>query len=95
MIKKDFIKLYAKKNSLDEKVAEDEIERVLDTIKFALSQEKTLVFRKFGSFEVRETKERMIVDPKDSNNKIKATPRKYVKFKVSRKIEDSLVDIDK
>ena len=41
----------------------------------------------FGTFEVKETKERDIVDPKDSTNIIHAEPRKYVKFKGSKFLE--------
>ena len=44
----------------------------------------------FGSFEVKETKEREIVDPKNSNNIIHAKPKKYIKFKVSKSLEDNL-----
>ena len=44
----------------------------------------------FGTFEVKETKERDIVDPKDSTNIIHAEPRKYVKFKISKSLEENL-----
>lgn len=93
MVKKDFIQLYSEVNDVkDLKCAKEDVEKFLETLKIALTKEKELVFRNFGSFEVRKTKERDVVDPKDSNNIIKAKPRKYVKFKISRKIEDELAD---
>ncbi len=92
MLKGDFIKLYSEKNKIKEKIAEKEVERFLKTLETALFENQVINFRKFGSFEVRQTKERMVVDPKNQKEKIfiHAKPRKYVKFKVSKKLEDRL-----
>lgn len=92
MLKGDFIKLYSKKYNLKIKEAEKEVERFLETLETAFSENQIVNFRKFGSFEVRQTKERMVVDPKNQKEKIliHAKPRKYVKFKVSKKLEDKL-----
>lgn len=93
MVKKDFIQLYSEVNDIkDLKCAKEEVECFLKTFKVALMKEKELIFRNVGSFEIRKTKERNVVDPKNSENIIKAKPRKYVKFKVSRKIENQLAD---
>ena len=94
MIKKEFIKLYANHNNIDDlKLAKDDVEKFLDTLKLALKEDSQVIFRNFGSFEVRKTKARNVVDPKDSTNIIKAVPRKYIKFKVSKKIEEDLADV--
>ena len=61
-----------------------------DKIKAMSPENERIVFRGFGSFEVRETTERLIVDPKDSSNIIHAKPRKYIKFKISKNLQDSL-----
>lgn len=92
MLKGDFIKLYSEKYKIKEKTAEKEVERFLETLQTALFENQVINFRKFGSFEVRQTKERMVVDPKNQKEKIliHAKPRKYVKFKVSRMLEDKL-----
>ena len=92
MLKGDFIKLYSEKYKIKEKTAEKEVERFLETLQTALFENQVINFRKFGSFEVRQTKERMVVDPKNQKEKIfiHAKPRKYVKFKVSKKLEDRL-----
>lgn len=85
------VAFYAERNQIkNPKVAEEKINRFINALKTALSENENIIFRKFGSFEVRKTTERYIVDPKNRNNLIHAKPRKYVKFKVSRNWEDEL-----
>ena len=88
--KKEIIQFYAEYNSIDYKLAEKKIDRFIEAMKKALSEDEIVIFRKFGSFEVRKTTERDIVDPRNGENIIHAEPRKYVKFKVSRTFEDEL-----
>ena len=90
MIKKEFKKFYAKQNNLDEEEASKEVEAFLETMKEAFSNYPKIVFRNFGTFEVKETKERKIVDPRGTNEIINAKPRKYVKFKISKNLEEKL-----
>lgn len=91
MIKKDFVKIYMEQNSIDdEKVAKEEIERFLKTFKYALTVDNALIFRNVGSFEVKQTKAREILDLKDYSSKIQTKPRKYVKFKISENFSDKL-----
>lgn len=90
MVKKDFIKLYAEKYNTNEETAKENIENVFDLIKFVLSENEYLKIKNFGVFEMRETKERNIVDPKDGSKLIHARPRKYIKFRGSRNIEKEL-----
>ena len=91
MIKKDFIKIYMEQNLIeDEKVAKEEIERFLKTFKYALTVDNELIFRNVGSFEVKQTKAREVVDLQDYSNKIQTKPRKYVKFRISENFSDKL-----
>ena len=90
MVKKDFIKLYACKYNVNENIAQENIENVFELIKFSLCKDKCLKIKNFGVFEIRETKERNIVDPKDNNKLIHAKPRKYIKFRGSKNIEREL-----
>lgn len=90
MYKKEFIKMYSEKYNLKEKTGEREVERFLKTLEEVLSTESYITFRNFGSFEVKKTKEREVVDPRDNTKKNYARSRKYVKFRVSRSIEDKL-----
>lgn len=90
MTKKEFKKFYAQQNNLSDEQASEEVELFLETMKEVFSKYPKVVFRNFGTFEVKETKERKIVDPKDSSNIIHAKPRKYIKFKTSKNLEEKL-----
>ena len=89
--KQDLVMFYSEFNKIkDLDLAEEKIDRFIDTLKVVLKENEKVVFRGFGTFEVRETTERMIIDPKDSSNIIHAKPRKYIKFKVSKNLQDFL-----
>ena len=90
MLKKDFVNLYAKKYKVTPEKSLEVIDNVLDLLKDVFSQEELLKINNFGVFEIRETKERKVVDPKDGTNIIHAKPRKYIKFKISKNLQDSL-----
>ncbi len=90
MVKKDFIKLYAERYKTDEETAKENVENIFELIKFVLSENEYLKIKNFGVFEMRETKERNIVDPKDGSKLIHARPRKYIKFRGSRNIKKEL-----
>lgn len=90
MVKKDFIKLYAEKYNTNEETARENIENVFELIKFALTKDEFVKIKNFGIFEIRETKERNIVDPKDGSKLIHAKPRKYIKFRGSRNVEKDI-----
>lgn len=59
-------------------------------LKDVFSQEETLKINNFEIFEIRETKEIKIVDPRDGAKLIYAKSRKYIKFKGSRALEKEL-----
>ena len=92
MLKKDFVNLYAKKYKVTPEKSLEVIDNVLDLLKDVFSQEELLKINNFGVFEIRETKERKVVDPKDGTNIIHAKPRKYIKFKGSKTLERELFD---
>lgn len=96
MIKKDFIQLYSEINGVtDIKEVSQDVDEFLDTMREALKKHPKVVFWNFGIFEVRETAKRKIVDPRGNNNIINSKPRKYVKFRVSKNIENMLYDKEK
>lgn len=90
MLKKDFVNLYAKKYKVTPEKSLEVIDNVLNLLKDVFSQEEILKINNFGIFEISETKERKIVDPKDGTKIIHATPRKYIKFKGSKTLENEL-----
>ena len=91
MRKKEFVKFYAECNKIEDfSQASEEVDKFIEMMKEALTLYPKIVFRGFGTFEVRETKERMVVDPRGNGEIIHAKPRKYVKFKQSINLEDEL-----
>ncbi|WP_300356024.1 HU family DNA-binding protein [Fusobacterium sp.] len=90
MRKKEFKKFYAEFNKLENEKASEEVEIFLETMKKAFSLYPKIVFRNFGTFEIKETKERKVLDPRGSGDIIHTKPRKYVKFKISKNVEDEL-----
>ena len=90
MKKKEFKKLYGELNKTEKERASEEVEIFLETMKQALSVYPKIVFRNFGTFEIKETKTRRVLDPRGSGEFIQAKPRKFVKFKMSKNLEDKL-----
>lgn len=90
MIKKEFKKFYSEYNNISEEEASQEVEEFLEMMKQAFSLYPKIVFRDFGTFEVKETKERKIVDPRGNNELIHSKPRKYIKFKASKNLEERM-----
>lgn len=89
--KHELVKFYAEYNNIiNLKEAEDKVDKFLNILKISLSENESIIFRKFGSFEVRKTTERLIISPLKDKKIIHAKPRKYVKFKVSKKLENEL-----
>lgn len=90
MRKREFIKLYAEINNMELKKSSEDVEEFLETLKDIFKTSPKVVFKNFGIFEVRETKARKIFDPRNQTDIIHSKPRKYVKFRTSRKMEDIL-----
>lgn len=89
--KQDLIIFYSELNKIkDLSEAEKRIDKFIETLKSALKTNEKIIFQNFGVFETKETSERLIVDPKDSSNIIHAKPRKYIKFRISKNLQDSL-----
>ncbi len=90
MVKKEFKKFYSEYNKMSEEDASKEVEEFLEMMKQAFFKYPKIVFRDFGTFEVKETKERKIVDPRGNNKLIHSKPRKYIKFKASKNLEERM-----
>ena len=89
--KMDIVAFYSELHNIkDFTKAESKIDRFINTLETAFMTNEKIIFRNFGTFEIKETKARKIVDPKDSTNIIDAKPKKYIKFKVSRLLKENL-----
>ena len=90
MVKKEFAELLMKNANLTSfEEAKRQVETFIETMKEALEKEETLIFRGLGTFERRETKRREGRNPR-TGEAIKMTPKKYIKFKVGKDLEDRL-----
>ena len=90
MKKKEFKKLYSELNKTEKEKSSEEVEIFLETMKQVFSKYPKIVFRNFGTFEVKETKPREVFDPRGNGNVIKTKPRKFVKLKISKNLEEKL-----
>ena len=91
---KEFIEFYTIKNQC-ENMAEgrEKIEKFLFSLSSALKQDRKVIFRKFGSFEIKQTKRTWINNPKNPEEILPIKKgRIHVKFKSSRLLDDSLCD---
>ena len=90
MVKKEFAELLMEKadlKSLEE--AKRQTELLIETMKEALEKNEVLIFRGLGTFERRETKRKEGRNPR-TGEVIKMTPKKYIKFKIGRNLNDRL-----
>lgn len=85
MIKKEFAKLYAQKEDIYNVEAERRINLMLDLMSEVLKKNEILIFRGFGSFQVKKSKKKMGVNPKTGET-IEIMPKKVIKFKASKSL---------
>lgn len=89
MTKKDFIDIYAEKTGESKKRAGELVESFLDVVESNLSKGETVQFVGWGTFEVKNTAERIGRNPK-TGVEIKIPARKAVKFKAGKKLSDKV-----
>ena len=90
MVKKEFAELWMKNANLASmEESKRQVELFIETMKEALTQEEVLIFRGLGTFERRETKRKEGRNPR-TGEAIKITPKKYIKFKVGKDLEDRI-----
>ena len=89
--KMDIVAFYSELHNIkDFTKAESKIDRFINTLETAFMTNEKIIFRNFGTFEIKETKTRRVLDPRGSGEFIQAKPRKFVKFKMSKNLEDKL-----
>ena len=90
MVKKEFAELWMKNaNLVSMEEAKRQVELFIETMKEALEKEEVLIFRGLGTFERRETKRKAGRNPR-TGEAIKMIPKKFIKFKVGKDLEDRL-----
>ncbi len=89
MTKKDFIDRYAEKTGESKKRSAELVEAFLEVVEDSLAAGSGVQFVGWGSFEVKETAERMGRNPK-TGEAIKIPAKKAVKFKAGKKLSDKV-----
>ena len=90
MKKKEFAELFKERANLrSQEEAKRQVELFIETLKEALTNEEVLIFRGLGTFEKRTTKRKEGRNPRTGET-IKMTPKKYIKFKVGKDLEDRI-----
>ena len=90
MKKIELVEIYMKNANIHIKEeAKRQMEVFIESLKEALTKDETLVIRGLGTFERRETKRREGRNPR-TGELVKCTPKKYIKFRVGRDLEDRI-----
>lgn len=90
MNKTDLVSAVAEKTELTKKDAEKAVSAVLASIEEALAKGDKVQLVGFGTFEVRERKERVGLNPQ-TKEQIKIPASKVPSFKAGKALKDSVV----
>ena len=91
MSKKEFVDAYAKATGETKKRAEELVNQFLETVEKTLLNGDSVQFVGWGTFEVKERAARTGINPQ-TKKEIKIPAKKVVKFKVGKKLADSVAE---
>lgn len=89
MTKSELITLYAKTRNRKKKEAEADVNFIFDTIRDALSDNEKVVITGFGTFDVRERKEKRCLNPR-TGEPIQLPAGKAPAFKSGRGLREAV-----
>lgn len=90
MTKKKFAEKFLRNSNLQYKVeAERMVDIFLDTMKEELEKGEVLIFRGFGSFEVKQRTKDEARNPR-TGEVVKFTPKKYVRFRIGKDLSEKI-----
>jgi len=90
MTKRDLVMRISDETGLIQQDVHAVIQKSLDYIVEALEEGKTVEFRNFGVFEVRERKQRIGRNPNKPENVVTIPARKVVKFKPGKVMREKI-----
>ena len=90
MTKRDLVMRIASESDLTQQQVYGVIQKTLDYIVEALDEGKTVEFRNFGVFEVRERKQRIGRNPNKPEDVVTIPARKVVKFKPGKIMREKI-----
>jgi len=83
MTKIDIVNRVIEQAGLQKPEAEEAVETIISLIKSSLGRNESVILRRFGSFQVREKKERIGRNPK-TGEEATISARKVVRFKAGK-----------
>ncbi|MFZ9889519.1 MAG: HU family DNA-binding protein [Myxococcota bacterium] len=89
MTKAELVDLICQKHEVNKKTGAEILETVFDTVLNAIKSEEKFTYPGFGTFTVRQRKERMGTDPR-TKQQIKIPASKTVGFKPAKAFKDAL-----
>ncbi|MFC1614570.1 HU family DNA-binding protein [Gemmatimonadota bacterium] len=89
MTKADIVEIIAEKTGHTARDTKMVVEQFLEEVKNCLVEEKHLEIRGFGTFRVKNTKDRKARNPK-TNEEVQVPARKKAAFKISREMNKML-----
>ena len=91
MSKKEFVDAYAKATGETKKRSEELVNQFLETVEKTLLKGDSVQFVGWGTFEVKERAARTGINPQ-TKKEIKIPAKNVVKFKVGKKLADSVAE---
>jgi DNA-binding protein HU-beta len=89
MNKSDLIKIMSDKTNVSQEKSKETLELILDMIKGGLEKDGKVMLSGFGSWEIKQRKEKKGRNPK-TGEVIIIPPRKNIKFKIGKMLEGIL-----
>jgi nucleoid DNA-binding protein len=86
--KRDLVVQISNETGMTQQQVFDVIQKTLDTITAALAGGDEVVLRNFGSFQIRETKQKIGRNPNKPGTDVIIPPRSIVKFKPGKEMKE-------
>ena len=91
--KRDLVVQISNETGMTQQQVFDVIQKTLDTITKTLSGGDEVVLRNFGSFQVRETKQKIGRNPNKPDTDVIIPPRAIVKFKPGKEMKERVANV--
>ncbi len=91
--KRDLVVKISNKTGLTQQQVFDVIQNTLDTITATLANNDEVVLRNFGSFQVRQTKQKVGRNPNKPGTDVIIPPRAIVKFKPGKQMKERVATL--
>ena len=91
--KRDLVVKISNKTGLTQQQVFDVIQNTLDTITATLTNNDEVVLRNFGSFQVKQTKQKVGRNPNKPGTDVIIPPRAIVKFKPGKQMKERVATL--